>query len=104
MRRTLIGIAVAAATLVGAPAAHAEETNQRAYLDALRNAGIVPDFYSPDAALASARKLCTTMDGGVDQYNVVDVVIAADGVPENVATFVVGTATIAFCPWNSMAR
>lgn len=103
MRSILLTSAVAAALLL-APVAHADETNQNAYLNALRNAGIVPDFYTPAAALASAQKLCATMDGGVDQYDVVDVVIGADKVPENVATFVVGTATIAFCPWNSMNR
>ncbi|MGW0157695.1 DUF732 domain-containing protein [Mycobacterium sp. NPDC003323] len=99
-----VGLAVSAAALalVGAPSAPADEVNERAYLDALRTAGIVPEFYTPAAALTSAQKLCTAMDGGIDQLDVVDVVIGSDRVPENVATFVVGTATVAFCPWNSM--
>ena len=101
--RGVVAVSVAAAAaLFVAPSAHADENTETAYLNALRNAGIVPDFYSPDAALASAQQLCATMDRGVDQLDVVDVVIDGDGVPENVATFVVGTATIAFCPWNSM--
>jgi hypothetical protein len=106
MRRSrFIGLlgSTAAVALLAAPAAQADEASERAYLNALRNAGIVPGFYTPEAALVSAQKLCATMDDGVDQLDVVDVVIDGDGVPENVATFVVGTATVAFCPWNSMA-
>lgn len=99
---SVVALAMAGAALFGAPAAYADETNQGAYLDALRNAGIIPGYYTSGTALTSAQQLCATMDSGVDQYHVVDAVIAADGVPENVAAFVVGTATVAFCPWNSM--
>ncbi|MGN7780256.1 DUF732 domain-containing protein [Mycolicibacterium sp. 22603] len=103
LSRGVLAISVAgAAALLGAPAAGADDNTERAYLNALHNAGIIPGFYTADGALASGHKLCTTMDGGVDQLDVVDVVINADKVPENVATFMVGTATIAFCPWNSM--
>ncbi|WP_304115930.1 DUF732 domain-containing protein [Mycolicibacterium bacteremicum] len=102
LRPVLASCVVGAAALLGAPAAAADERTETAYLNALRTAGIVPGFYTPGAAIASAQKLCATMDGGVDQLDVVDVVIDGDRVPEDVATFVVGTATIAFCPWNSM--
>ena len=102
-RGALAVSAAGAAALLGSPAAAADENTERAYLNALHNAGIIPGFYTPATALASGHKLCATMDGGVDQLNVVDVVINADKVPENVATFMVGTATIAFCPWNSMS-
>ena len=108
MHRSLFGglaaLTVASAALLGAAPAGADPAAERAYLNALSKAGIIPEFYTADAAVASAQSLCRTMDTGVDQYSVVDNVIAADAVPEGVATFVVGTATVAFCPWNSMSR
>jgi hypothetical protein len=108
MHRSLSGgltaLTVASAALLGAAPAGADPAVERAYLVALRNVGIIPKFYTPDAALSSAESLCLTMDYGSDQLSVVDNVIADDRVPENVATFVVGTATVAFCPWNSRNR
>jgi hypothetical protein len=106
MRRSLFGglaaLTVASASLLGAAPAGADQTAQRAYLSALRNAGIIPEFYTADTALTSAQTLCRTMDTGIDQLSVVDNVMATDAVPEDVASFVVGTATVAFCPWHSM--
>lgn len=100
----LVAATMVSAALLGAAPAGADPAAERAYLGALRNAGVIPKFYTADAALASAESLCRTMDYGSDQLSVVDDVIAADTVPENVASFVVGTATVAFCPWNSMNR
>lgn len=106
MHRSLFGglsaLTVASAALLGAAPAGADPATERAYLNALSNAGIIPEFYTAAAALSSATTLCRTMDTGVDQLSVVDNVIASDGVPEDVASFVVGTATVAFCPWHSM--
>lgn len=102
MHRSLLALTVASLSLLGAAPAAADPTTERAYLNALGNAGIIPEFYTAAAALASATSLCKTMDTGVDQLSVVDNVMAADSVPEDVAAFVVGTATIAFCPWHSM--
>jgi len=113
MRSSLFGglaaLAVSSAALLGAaPAgadpnpAGADSKNDRAYLNALTTAGLIPQFYSEATALKSAANLCRTMDTGVDQLSVVDTVMATDSVPEDVASFVVGTATIAFCPRHSM--
>ena len=106
MHRSLFGglaaLTVASAALLGAAPAGADPAAERAYLNALTNAGLIPQYYTAATALTSARSLCRTMDTGVDQLSVVDNVIAADAVPEGVATFVVGTATMAFCPWHSM--
>lgn len=108
MHRSLSGglaaLTVASAALLVATPAGADPAAEGAYLDALRNAGVIPTFYTPDAALSSAESLCRIMDDGTDQLAVVDDVVADDAVPEGVATFVVGTATVAFCPWNSMNR
>lgn len=107
MHRSLFGgltaLAVASAALLGAAPASADPSAERAYLNALGNAGLIPEFYTAAAALTSATNLCRTMDTGVDQLAVVDTVMATDGVPEDVASFVVGTATVAFCPWHSMS-
>lgn len=98
-------VTVASAAMLGAAPAQADEKSENAYINALRNVGIIPKFYATaDQALASGMGLCRTMDTGVDQLSVVDVVMASDGLPEDAASFVVGTATIAFCPWNSMNR
>ena len=106
MRSSLFGgltaLAVSSAALLGAAPAGAEPNNERAYLNALTVAGLIPKFYTETTALASATNLCRTMDTGVDQLSVVDTVMAADSVPEDVASFVVGTATVAFCPEHSM--
>ena len=106
MHRSLFGgvaaLTVASAALLGAAPAKADPKTERAYLNALTNAGIIPEFYTAPAALTSAQNLCRTMDTGVSQLSVVDTVMASDAVPEDVASFVVGTATVAFCPWHSM--
>lgn len=108
MHRSLFGglaaLTVASAALLGAAPAEADPKTEGAYLNALTNAGIIPEFYTASTALASAKSLCHIMDTGVSQLSVVDNVMASDSVPEDVASFVVGTATVAFCPWNSMNR
>lgn len=108
MHRSLLGglaaLTVASAALLGAAPAGADPAAEGAYLRALANAGLIPEFYTTATALTSAQSLCATMDSGVDQLSVVDNVMADDAVPEDVASFVVGTATVAFCPWNSMNR
>ncbi len=100
----LTALTVASAALLGAAPVGADPKTEGAYLNALTNAGIIPQFYTNAAALASAQRLCHTMDTDVSQLSVVDNVMASDSVPEDVASFVVGTATVAFCPWNSMSR
>jgi Protein of unknown function (DUF732) len=108
MHRSLSGglavLTLASAAFLGAAQAGADPAAETAYLGALRTAGVIPKFYTPEKALTSAESLCLIMDYGSDQLSVVDNVIADDRVPENVATFVVGTATVAFCPWNSRNR
>ncbi len=106
----LTALAVSSAALLGAaPAgadpgpAGADPNSERAYVNALTVAGLIPKFYTETTALESAGNLCATMDTGVDQLSVVDTVMATDSVPEDVASFVVGTATIAFCPEHSMS-
>ncbi|GAA2546049.1 DUF732 domain-containing protein [Mycolicibacterium diernhoferi] len=107
MRSSLFGgltaLAVTSAALLGAAPAGADPNNERAYLNALTVAGLIPKFYTEATALESATNLCRTMDTGVDQLSVVDDVMATDSVPEDVASFVVGTATVAFCPEHSMS-
>ena len=114
MRSALFGgltaLAVSSAALLGAAPAGADPgpaggdpNSARAYVNTLTVAGLIPKFYSEAAALQSATNLCATMDSGVDQLSVVDTVMATDSVPEDVASFVVGTATIAFCPEHSMS-
>lgn len=100
----LIALTVASAALLGAAPAGADPKTESAYLNALTKAGIIPEFYTAAGALTSAKSLCHIMDTGVSQLAVVDNVMASDAVPEDVASFVVGTATVAFCPWNSMSR
>lgn len=106
MHRSLFGgltaLTAASVALLGAAPAGADPKTERAYLNALTNAGVIPEFYTAPAALTSAHNLCRTMDTGVSQLSVVDTVMASDAVPEDVASFVVGTATVAFCPWHSM--
>lgn len=106
MHRSLFGgltaLTVASAALLGAAPAGADPKTERAYLNALTNAGIIPEFYTAPEALTSAQRLCRIMDTGVSQLSVVDNVMASDSVPEDVASFVVGTATVAFCPQHSM--
>ncbi len=106
MHRSLFGgltaLTMASAALFGASPAGADPQTERAYVNALTNAGIIPEFYTAPAALASAQSLCRIMGTGVSQLAVVDNVMASDSVPEDVASFVVGTATVAFCPWHSM--